>query len=393
MKRYAFITPRYAHSLIGGAEMLCGTLARLLASEGAQVELWTTTAKDNRTWEHFYEAGPEPHDDFIIRRFHVNPRDLEKWIPLQLAMNRGESLTFQEQCVWAEEGVVSSALLSHIAQHGESYDALFFAPYWVTTTTYGSVIHPERSVLIPCLHDEAFAYLDVVRGACASVKKAIFNSLPEQLLAQRLYPSLIGTEVGMPFVKTSTPRGKCPFITEGEYLLYLGRKEEGKGVSLLIDYFCAFKDGIGRDTSVSLVIAGGGSFEDLHRSEALQRGDILDVSSLTDDEKRDAIDHALLLVQPSTLESFSIVIMEAWERGTPVLVHGLCPVTRHAVVQSGGGLFFSSSEDFSGVLETVLESKQLLSTLGKQGQSFVHSYYSVDAVTARLHGALKALFT
>ena len=41
-----------------------------------------------------------------------------------------------------------------------------------------------------------------------------------------------------------------------------------------------------------------------------------------------------------SLESFSIVIMESWLCGTPILVNAHCPVTVEHCQNSQGGLFF-----------------------------------------------------
>jgi len=50
-RRYAFVVPRFGEGIAGGAETLVGALARHLAQRGDRVEVFTTCARDNRTWE------------------------------------------------------------------------------------------------------------------------------------------------------------------------------------------------------------------------------------------------------------------------------------------------------------------------------------------------------
>ena len=49
---------------------------------------------------------------------------------------------------------------------------------------------------------------------------------------------------------------------------------------------------------------------------------------------------ASLLCQPSHNESFSLVIMESWLCGRPVLVSSQCAVTKDFAKRSNGGLYF-----------------------------------------------------
>jgi glycosyltransferase involved in cell wall biosynthesis len=106
------------------------------------------------------------------------------------------------------------------------------------------------------------------------------------------------------------------------FLLYVGRKEAGKNVPLLIDYFAQYKRQYGGE--LCLVLVGKGAVE----IPPDRRHNILDLGFLSEQDKLDAYAAALALCQPSCNESFSIVMMEAWVAGTPTLVHANCAVTR-----------------------------------------------------------------
>ncbi len=100
---------------------------------------------------------------------------------------------------------------------------------------------------------------------------------------------------------------------------------------------------------------------------------------------------ATVVCQPSVNESFSIVLMEAWLAGTPVLVHGRCAVTTHHVLSAGGGLAFEDFYEFAEALDLLLEDAERRRRLGEQGRAYVEAVYSWPAVTARLHETLERL--
>jgi len=223
------------------------------------------------------------------------------------------------------------------------------------------------------------------------VRGCLFNAAPEMAFANSIYGEIQGGVVGMGFeplsldlVNSLTPY----FDNDAPYIVYLGRKETGKNVQVLIDWFCEAKSsGLIRD-DLRLVIAGGGSFDDLHRPAAKKREDITDLIHLSEIEKKRVIKHSLFLAQPSTNESFSIVIMEAWQLGVPVVVHANCAVTKHHVIESVGGLYASSFKDFGGVTTKLLNDKELRDTLASNGARYVAEQYSWQAVTDRFDEVL-----
>jgi glycosyltransferase involved in cell wall biosynthesis len=71
------------------------------------------------------------------------------------------------------------------------------------------------------------------------------------------------------------------------------------------------------------------------------------------------------------IESFSIVLMEAWLQRTPALVHADCAVTREAAEASGGGLTFRSFGEFAAALDLMLGDARLRQILGERGRAYV----------------------
>ncbi len=391
MRRFAFVMPRYGERIVGGEVTLMGSLAERLAARGDQVQILTTCARDNRTWENEFPPGECIVRGVRVRRFPVDARDLEIWIPRQIKISEGFYLSLEDQLAWMEHSVNSRELYRFIAERGTQYDALFFAPYLFGTTFWGSLIHPQRSYLIPCLHDEHYAYVDCIASMFRQVAGAIFNALPEQELAQRLYGAVPGGEVGMGFDPPSDELLRPYFAEPFPYVVYLGRKETGKNAHKLVDWFVTAKARSQALADLRLVVVGGGAFSDLQRPHALARGDVIDLSNVTEEDKQRILAHALFLCQPSENESFSIVMMESWLRKRPVVVSANCAVTRAHVVESGGGLFVADEGDFTLVAERLVSDPALAAALGEAGCAYVRRKYAWDAVLQRFDNVIDAL--
>ncbi len=395
-RSFCFVVPRFFEGIAGGAETLMGSLARRLAARGDDVEILTTCARDNRTWENEMPPGGTIVDGVRVTRFPVDARNLDVWVPIQVAISEGRPVSTADQLAWMSESVSSKPLYAHIIANRDRFDLFFYGPYLFGTTFWGANMHPEKSVLVPCLHDESYAYLDVIASMFRQVRGCLFNSEPEMHLARSLYGPIPGGVVGMGF---EPPPGEDveqlePFLDgAAPYILYLGRKETGKNVQVLIDYFCAAKEEGRIPAEVRLVVLGGGSFSDLYREGALGRGDVVDLPHLGERDKQRLLKHALFLCQPSTNESFSIVIMESWMVGAPVVVHGKCPVTRHHVVESRGGLYFSSSQDFGAVVQHYLSHPQARGEHAESGRRYVEREYSWNAVLERFDSAVAKLLS
>lgn len=386
--RLAFVVPRYGDAIVGGAETLSRGLAEHLPRQTYHVEILTTCARSHFTWENYYTEGIDLYNGIVVKRFRVNARDIKTFLDVQQKIEQGISPDIDEQLLWAKESVNSDSLYDYIWKKGKDYDYLIFLPYLFGTTFWGSQIHPERSLLIPCLHDEVYARLDIFRMPFEKVRGIIFNSEPERILARRLFSINDKTTavVGMGFDPSSSDpdRFRKRFGIENDYIIYFGRKEGGKNLPLLLDYFSRFKKEEG--AGLKLVIAGDG---DLMIPDDI-KGEVIELGFLSEGDKMDAVAGAILLCQPSVNESFSIVIMEAWLTGTPVLVHGDCEVTKWHVIESNGGLYFKDYYEFAEIIRYLLKNPEIRKTLGDQGKRYVLDRYNWPIVIKRFDEALKA---
>lgn len=385
-RRVAAVLPRYGQSLGGGAETLVRELLLALGRSGTvdRIEVWTTCARDHRTWENEYPEGTTFEDGFPVSRFTVDPRNLDVFVRAEIGIGSGRPLPLEEQLDWLQAGVNARGLYSHIAAHAANFDAILFAPYLFPTSFWGPLVAPKQAILIPCLHNESYAYLPVFSHVFRSVRGCLFNALPELSLASEIFTDAHIVEksgvVGMGF--DLPPLGR-PESAAGAarphprpYLLYSGRKERGKNLDLLIDWYVASRPELGE---IDLLLIGSGSVDFLER---LPDG-VYDLGFVSEAEKLRIMAGALALCQLSTNESFSIVMMEAWAQQVPIVVHAHGAVPRHHVIKSGGGLYASSAREFLAVVQRLQHDPALCRALGEAGRSYVAREYSWSSVLGR----------
>jgi glycosyltransferase involved in cell wall biosynthesis len=387
--KLCFVVPRCGENIVGGAETLVLKLAsKLQEQRGHEVLILSSCASDARTWENVLPQGEDVAMGVRVLRFPLDQRDLDTWLPLQIAISRGQRVTLEQEFSWMASFGTSGSLLDWLVRNQSGFEAIFFAPYLFGMTFWGSLAVREKAWLIPCLHDESYAYTQCVEGMFRGVGRALFNSAPERDLAQALYGPISGGEVGMGFEPDVAAATASPI--SGRYCVVLGRKETGKNAQVAIDYFIEGKRRGMFPDDLKLVIAGGGDFSDLERDAALLRGDVVDLKRVEEPEKLALLRDALVLIQPSTNESFSIVLMESWLQNTPALVNARGAVTRDHVVRSGGGLYFNNAEEFAGAIALLLKEPALRAVLGSAGARYVAERYSWEAVLNRFDAALSA---
>jgi len=387
-KRIAVVSPRFpGGGTVGGAETLLKTLAGYAADAGIRVSCFSTCARNHFSWENELPAGTRTVDGLEITFCPVNRgRDLETFLAIQQRIDRRRPISAEEERTWLRNSVNSDALCQRLGELAAHFDRIVVGPYLFGITHAVARIAPEKTLLVPCLHDEPFAYLSVMRELFTRCRTIAFNSEPERDLAGRLYgQSCLAMPVvgmGFPPFKADPEFFKRRHDIRAPYLIYSGRREVLKGTPLLMDYLDVFRKRTKRD--VRLVLTGAGAIEppaDLVSS-------ILDLGFVDDQEKWNAMAGALAFCHPSVNESFGIVIMEAMLAGTPVLVHAAGDVLREACRRSGGGLWFRHYPDFEEALVRLMDQPGLTERLAAGGQAYVRKTYAVDAVTKRWMEAL-----
>jgi glycosyltransferase involved in cell wall biosynthesis len=382
--RLLWVVPRFGEETVGGAERLVRELSTRGVPEGWMSEIATTCARNHYTWSNELPPGESRVNGLLVRRFPVGPRDQARYDELHVPVMQGEA-GYAEELEWLANSVWSPELQTYLETESDQYHLLVFSPYFFGTTVWGAQVAPARSALVPCLHDEPYARLATVRRVIESVRGCFFNSPAEERLAHELFGVRSGSVVGMGFdVPAKPPRARFAEPRGlGPYVLYAGRIEEGKRVNVAVDY--AVRYAAEREDTPRLVLIGSGAYSPPEEAAHV----VVEAGFLEPDERRAAYAEALALVNPSHMESLSIVLMEAWLEATPALVAAGSAVLREHCERSGGGFVFDSYDEYRSALDRLLREPELREQMGEAGRRYVLVDYGWPAVRERFREAVE----
>ncbi|NCC51441.1 MAG: hypothetical protein EOM20_09530, partial [Spartobacteria bacterium] len=178
-KHIAFVCPRFAEgNTLGGAETLLRRLAEHTAARGCRVTFLTTCAENHFTWKNERPAGSARVGDIELLRFPVDEdRNLDTFLRIQTSICNGGDVSEADERAWMDNNVNSQALYNHLREEGARYDAILAGPYLFGLVWRAAQIHPRKTLLVPCLHDEPFAYLRIMRELFDGVAGCLFNAV------------------------------------------------------------------------------------------------------------------------------------------------------------------------------------------------------------------------
>ena len=410
--KIAFIVQRYGAEILGGSEYHCRLIAERLAQRH-DVEVLTTCARDYITWENEYAEGTDRIRGVTVRRFkNARTRDINSfnqysdWI-FHHAHTREDELSWLEQ-----QGPWCPALIEHLQRNHRQYEALIFFTYLYAPTVLGLDIDPARSILVPTAHNEPAIQLALYREMFKKPAAVAFNTeteknflkttfefravaeetvgcgvelLPEQVQADEPDPE-DEEEIHKRLPAHLRLRGaqfRRRHRLQGQFLLYGGRIDAGKGCEELIEYFTSYKE------------QGGEAQLALMGVKLMQLPEVPWVrfaGLLSERERLQALEAATIVVVPSPFESLSLLALEAMAVGTPVLCNARAEVLVDHCVKSNAGLFYSNREEFVESAKLLLADDRLRDRMGRNGKEYVKRNYRWDVIMAkydRLIGALK----
>ncbi len=388
--KLAFIVQRYGRDILGGAETLARQIAERL-SRRHEVTVLTTTAKDYVTWKNEYSEGEDKFRGVRILRFPVEAeRDLDEFNKFSEPIYSGEP-SREEQVEWLErQGPVVPALVEHLKKEHHKYDLLVFFTYLYYPTYYGLSVAPEKSVLVPTAHDEPPLKLPIYKEMFSLPGGFIFNTEAEELLVLERFPvhkrmrETIG--IGMELLDQPDFRGfQRKHKLANHYLLYAGRIDAGKGVDELLRFFRFYKEENPASGNLQLVLIG---------RLAMKLPDAQDIRYLgfvSEAEKLAAMAGALAVVQSSRMESLSIVTLESFAVGTPVVVHSGSRVLVDHCRRANAGFYYRDFEEFEEILTLLLSDRSLGRALGKNGQRYVKDNYGWQKLLPKYELALRSM--
>ena len=168
----------------------------------------------------------------------------------------------------------------------------------------------------------------------------------------------------------------------GQFLLYGGRIDPGKGCEELLEYFTSYKEQTGH---ADLVLMG---------VKLMQLPEVPWVrfaGLLSERERLDALEAATIVVVPSPLESLSLLALEAMAVGTPVLCNGHSDVLVEHCRRSNAGLWYNNRDEFVEATKLLLSDDRLRRTLGRNGKEYVRREYRWDAILAKYDRLISAV--
>lgn len=375
--KIAFVTPWYGE-IAGGAESETRETAQRLAAGGLEVEIITTCIRDFfADWDkNYHRSGMSVENGVTVRRFRVKKRDYAAFAAVNATLMAGGGISAEKEQTYLHEMFKSPDLLRYLEQNHSDYQLLFFIPYMFATTVLGCQIAPERSVIIPCLHDEAYARLNIFRDSLPNTRALILHTRAEKQLADDLWgespqPRLVlGEGVHTDFAFDAA-RFRKKYQIETPFVLWVGRRSSGKGTPLLLKHWRQFIRE--NNTDLQLILIGPGELTNLPPQTH-------DLGFVPLQDKYDAMAAATAFVHPSPNESFSLVLMESWIAGTPALVNGKTEVLREHCVRSNGGLWWENGVEFGATLNYLLAHLDKARQMAQNGRQYVLENYRWDVI-------------
>ena len=118
---------------------------------------------------------------------------------------------------------------------------------------------------------------------------------------------------------------------------------------------------------------------------------MIDLGLVSDRDRDDAFAAASAYLQPSTLESFSRTVMEAWLAGTPVIANAASAVVSWHCERSGAGLTYDDGADFEQCLRFVAEAPAEAAALAAPGRDYVLDNYTWPVTLDRMEASLETM--
>jgi glycosyltransferase involved in cell wall biosynthesis len=398
--KLAFVVQRYGTEILGGSEYHCRLIAERLA-ERHQVEVLTTCARDYVTWKNEYAEGADRVKGVTVRRFVVaRERDIASF-------NRYSDWIFHhphtrdDEVEWLrQQGPWCPSLIEHLEQHHGGYDAIIFFTYLYAPTVVGLGVAPARSILVPTAHDEPAIHLGIYREVFSRPAAIAYNTGVERTFLTTHFPiravveETVGCGVELP-PHQPQPRG-APAADDAEaaprhdahvsargapfrrrhriqdpFLLYGGRIEKGKGCEELLEYFQAY---VGEGGDASLVLMG------IKLMPLPEDARVNFAGLLSERERLQALEAATVVVVPSPFESLSLLALEAFAVGTPVLANARSEVLVDHCLRSNAGLFYAGRDEFVECAKLLVADARLRAAMGQNGREYVRRHYRWDAI-------------
>lgn len=386
--KLAVVVQRYGADISGGAELHARYVAEHLAIRH-EVEVLTTCARDYVTWRNELPAGEEAVNGVRVRRFPVlRAREPEEFgVRSRIVFDGVHSVN--DELAWLDsEGPASRALVEHVRASAAQFDYFIFFSYRYYQAFHGARAVPAKAILVPTAERDQAIGLSLFPPVFRGVRAIMYNSLEERAMIRAVCGTddLTGPVVGVGSDLPARPdpdRFRRRFGLGGPLVVYVGRIDENKGCPQLFEYFLRYLTA--RRSALTLVLAGH-SILPIPEHPQLRH-----VGFVTDEEKFDAMAASEALIMPSYFESLSMVALEAWGLGRPVLANGRCDVLRGQCLRSNAGLYYGDYDEFNEALEVLTANPILNRAMGENGRAYFARHYAWPVVERKYEDVLARL--
>ena len=381
--KLGLVVPRYGQEVVGGTEhwlrMLC---EHLVAMKGWPVEVFTTCARSAATWADELAPGTTVVNGVSVHRHRSRSGRDARYLALYDVHPRRPARPCPTP--WRHQFIdlVGPVCPEAIDAAARSDCALMaVTPYLYWPAVHGVARLGRKVIFHGAAHDEPELHLPVMRGVYTAVGGFAFNSHAERTLVEGLFrvgqlpSSVIGNAVVESPGDADAARAALGLGPDERFVLCLGRVERAKGSHVLAELWRLYR--ARRPAAPRLVFMGP-----VH--QALAPDDAVAVAG----EQPEAVKWGALracdaVISPSVWESFSLVILEAWLAGAPVVVNRRCAATVEHCENSQGGLWFTDYDDFEVVMDRLLADHTLRARLAANGRAYTERHFSWPAVVDR----------
>ena len=393
--RLAVVVQRYGAEIAGGSEYLCRLIAEQLAGRH-DVDVLTTCACDDGTWRNRYPEGDDRIRGVTVRRFaNERTRDPASFDEYSDWIHHHDHSADDEAEWLKQQGPWCPGLQAYLEQHHRDYDALVFFDCLYAPTVLGLRVDPARSILVPVALDRPAMRLDLYREVFSRPAGIAYTTAVERGFLKRRFSigarveETVGCGVDLPpsrlHEKPPSEPSASPLSARGAVFrrrhrlygpiaLHDGRIEAGQGCEELLDYFGGHAES---DGDTSLVLMG------LKLMPIPNALNLRFAGMLSEAERSEALEAATLVVAPSPAESLSLLALESFAVGTPVLANARSEVLVDHCQRSNAGLYYADRDEFQACLRLLVRDDDLRTAMGRQGRAYVRANYRWEVVLGK----------
>ena len=385
-KKIAIINQRYGLEVNGGSELYSRQIAEKLIAK-YDVEVLTSCAVEYVKWSNYYNEGVEQINGVTVRRFKtLHEREPKVFSALDSMMLSNPHIEEVISEQWIEHmGPYCPELVEYVDKHQDEYEAIIVVTYLYYTAVKSIVRIKNKAIFIPTAHQEPFIHFDMYKKVFGAADAYVFLTDEEKDLVHSIFHNedvpyeVMGVGVEVPEVVDSE-RFKKKYNLDN-YLIYVGRIDEGKDCPRLFKYFLEYKRRVKSDLKLVLM---GKAVCDIPKSS-----DIISLGFVSEEDKFDGIKGAKALILPSKFESLSISVLEAMTLSVPVIVNGICDVLKGHCVKSNGGLYYKNYFEFEGCINYMMEHPEEYAIMCKNARKYVEDYFQWDDIMKKFDSIIE----